>query len=228
MKSLIFTCEHGGNKIPKNYQPLFEASEGILETHRGWDIGALAVAKFFSSQSNAPLYYSTTSRLLVELNRSLHHHQLFSAFSKHLSSREKSDILEKFYYPYRNKAEESIREIIRQKKDVLHIAVHSFTPMLHEVVRHTDIGLLYDPASENEKSFCKRWKEQITAISAYRVRFNYPYKGTADGFPTYLRKQFPHNYSGIELEINQQLLKEKTSIEKISLVLIKALKESVL
>lgn len=228
MKSLILTCEHGGNEIPGNYQSLFEGAKDILETHWGWDIGALAVAKLFSNQSNVPLLYSTTSRLLVELNRSLHHPALFSAYTKSLSSNQKQAILERFYHPYRNQVEESIREVIQQKKEVLHIAVHSFTPVLNEVVRNADIGLLYDPASENEKSFCKRWKEQIMAISPYKVRFNYPYKGTADGFPTYLRKQFPHNYSGIELEINQQLLKEKASIEEVSLVLIKALKESIL
>jgi hypothetical protein len=39
------------------------------------------------------------------------------------------------------------------------------------------------------------------------VRRNYPYRGTADGFTTYLRRQFSaRKYLGIELEVNQSLL----------------------
>jgi hypothetical protein len=36
------------------------------------------------------------------------------------------------------------------------------------------------------------------------VRFNYPYLGKADGFTTFMRKQFPKNYIGIEIEVNQK------------------------
>ncbi|MEO8932838.1 MAG: N-formylglutamate amidohydrolase, partial [Xanthomarina sp.] len=38
-------------------------------------------------------------------------------------------------------------------------------------------------------------------------RFNYPYLGKADGFTSYLRKQFPKNYLGIEIEVNQKFSK---------------------
>ena len=45
------------------------------------------------------------------------------------------------------------------------------------------------------------------------VRFNYPYRGAADGFTTYLRKCFPKNYVGFELEIrNDVILDMRTSI----------------
>jgi hypothetical protein len=40
---------------------------------------------------------------------------------------------------------------------------------------------------------------------AFSVRRNYPYRGTADGFTTYLRRQLSSSpYLGIELEINQR------------------------
>ena len=41
-------------------------------------------------------------------------------------------------------------------------------------------------------------------LSQFKIRFNYPYLGKADGLTTYLRKKFPANYTGIELEINQK------------------------
>lgn len=41
--------------------------------------------------------------------------------------------------------------------------------------------------------------------AALNVRRNYPYPGNADGFTTYLRKQFSlSKYVGIEIEINQK------------------------
>jgi hypothetical protein len=41
-----------------------------------------------------------------------------------------------------------------------------------------------------------------------RVRRNYPYRGVADGFTTALRRRFPADlYLGIELEVNQRLLR---------------------
>ena len=44
-------------------------------------------------------------------------------------------------------------------------------------------------------------------LPKFKVRFNSPYLGKADGFTTYLRKKFPDKYSGIELEVNQKFSK---------------------
>lgn len=222
---LVLSCEHGGNKIPEQYSKYFKGKDKLLASHRGWDIGALSVAKSLSEHLKAPLFYATTSRLLVELNRSLHHPHLFSAITKLLSTCEKEEILKANYFPYRNKVKEHITSLIKNDEYVLHISVHSFTPELNGELRNTDIGLLYDPSSHAEKDFCLRWKEQIKRSGLLRVRYNYPYRGTADGFTTYLRKQFPEKYAGIELEINQALLRDKEGIEKVSKLLALSLKE---
>lgn len=220
---IILTCEHGGNAIPSAYQEVFRGQEEVVCSHKGWDIGALLLAKGLSKSLGVPLHYSTTSRLVVELNRSLHHPHLFSAFTKSLSVSEKQHILAHYYHPYRTKVENSIREAISANGQVLHISVHSFTPMFEGTIRKADFGLLYDPATE-ERVFCQAWKAQITATSHMNVRFNYPYKGTADGFTTYLRKCFPQGYRGIELEVNQQLLSEGTSIKNIEKILVTSLR----
>ncbi|MNC89676.1 hypothetical protein D3C83_56490 [compost metagenome] len=40
-----------------------------------------------------------------------------------------------------------------------------------------------------------------------RVRRNYPYRGIADGLPTWLRRRYPNaRYGGVELEVNQSVL----------------------
>lgn len=204
--TFLFTCEHGGHEIPSGYQALFRGASPTLRSHRGWDPGALELAEHFAARQSAPLFSSTVSRLLIELNRSLHHRALFSEFTRDLDAATKQTLIETYYLPHRQAVEEAIAKLVAQGKKVLHIGVHSFTPELHGEVRNAEIGLLYDPRRAWEKAFCAQWQQALrTAAPDLRVRKNYPYLGTGDGFTTYLRTRFSNaKYAGIELEVNQR------------------------
>jgi predicted N-formylglutamate amidohydrolase len=90
---------------------------------------------------------------------------------------------------------------------VIHLSIHSFTPLLNGHLRNCDIGLLYDSSKQAEKEFCKTFKTlMLQQRSDLNIRYNYPYLGKADGFTTYLRKRYPHRYLGIEIEINQHFV----------------------
>ena len=67
----LISCEHGGNRIPLRYRPLFEGYEHLLHSHRGYDSGALSMAKKLAITLHSPLFAATTSRLLIDLNRSI-------------------------------------------------------------------------------------------------------------------------------------------------------------
>ena len=203
----VLTCEHGGNNIVKEYEQYFNNCQSVLATHQGYDIGALDVFNFLKPLSDYSKY-STTSRLLIELNRSLHHKNLFSEYTKTIPLSEKQNIIDNYYLVYRNEVEAVLKSYIDNKHSVIHISVHSFTPVLNNIKRNLDIGLLYDSKRKEEKSFCKKLKEEIINLNpTVKLRYNYPYLGKADGFTTYLRKQFSKNYIGIELEINQKFSK---------------------
>jgi len=204
---LVLTCEHGGNNIPIEYAYLFKEHQAILNSHRGFDLGSLDLFEILKPLADFSLS-SETSRLLIELNRSLHHKKLFSEFSKNLSIEEKENLIQSYYLVYRNNVENKIKQFINAGEIVLHISVHSFTPVLNSEIRYCDIGLLFDPKRPSEKQFSKYFKEKILKKNLdYLIRYNYPYLGKADGFTTYLRKQFLENYIGIELEINQNFSK---------------------
>lgn len=216
---LVLTCEHGGNNIPKEFTHYFRNHETVLSTHRGFDLGALDVFKTLKPLSDFSAS-NETSRLLIEYNRSLHNNNLFSEFSKELSKAEKELLITDFYLVYRNNVEKHIKNFIDSGETVLHLSVHSFTPVLNSKTRNCDIGLLFDSRIPSEKQICKNLKEHILKINPnYKVRFNYPYLGKADGFTTYLRTQFQENYLGIELEINQKFSKKNImdSIIKIAI-----------
>ena len=97
----LVTCEHGGNRIPRRYAKDFASHRALLETHRGWDPGALNLARRLAKTLDAPLIVSQTSRLLVDLNRSEHHRAVFSSISGALPKDEKKQILDAHYRPYR-------------------------------------------------------------------------------------------------------------------------------
>jgi predicted N-formylglutamate amidohydrolase len=205
MVKLIISCEHGGNKIPVAYQKLFTGASKMLASHRGYDIGALRLAKALAPLADYS-QFCTVSRLLIELNRSTHHPKLFSEFTRDLAQETKQELLKKYYQPYRDTLVQQISQYSKAKQRVIHISVHSFTPILNGEVRNTDIGLLYDPSRQTEREFASAWRKHFLACSELKVRNNYPYQGKSDGLTTYLRKQFSTSeYIGIELETNQAL-----------------------
>lgn len=210
---LVLTCEHAFPDIPEKYRELFISDIRVLDTHEAYDPGAYDLFKELKILADFA-HHQDIGRLLVESNRSLWHKNLFSRFSRELSKAEKQDILNTYYIPYRREVEENISQLIDSGNEVLHISVHSFTPVLYGQERNCDIGLLYDPQRNMEKIVTQAWKQLIKKHSSKtKVRFNYPYLGKADGFTTSLRIKFPQKYMGIELELNQKWVKDnKTDV----------------
>ena len=205
---LLLTCEHGGNRIPLEYRALFRGAERALASHRGWDPGALALARRLGRRLGAPVLAVTWSRLLVEANRTPGNRRIWSPWTAPLSKQEKIRILERYWWPHRRKVETSVRTAVSGGARVVHVAMHSFTPVLDGLTRNADVGLLYDPARRAERHACDRWADLLRLqLPELRVRRNYPYRGTADGLCTWLRGRFPPAaYLGIELEVNQARL----------------------
>lgn len=203
---LLITCEHGGNKVPASYRQYFRGHEDLLHTHRGYDAGALVMAQEMATAFNAPLFSSTTSRLLIDLNRSIGHPHLYSEATRIASAEVRREMLEQYYLPYRSQAEAAVAKMLAHGGRVIHIASHSFTPQLEGQVRNADIGLLYDPARRGEAALCGRWAAILKLQEAgFKIRRNYPYTGRSDGFTAYLRRRFAaDDYIGVELEINQK------------------------
>lgn len=220
----FFTCEHGGNRVPKSLECLFKDAHNALESHRGLDIGALDLAKAVSSGLNTRLYYSKTTRLVADLNRSIHSKSLFSEFTSILSKDEKERILKRYYLPYRKKVEKEIKGLTAENT-VIHISFHSFTPSLNGALRNAEIGILYDPKREPEKRFCTLWQKKLREeLPSFRIRMNYPYKGISDSLPLKLKKCLaPEAYSGIELEINQSVFDCPKMINDIKKAIISTL-----
>src|ERR1700746_1311372 len=161
MDTFIITCEHGGNRIPAPYRRLFRGQRALLDSHPGYDPGSRAMAKALASPWRAPLVASTTSRLLIDLNRSIGHPQLFSAATRGAPAQLRAKIVAQHYRPYRVQVERLVSQSVSRGRRVIHISSHSFTPELDGKVRLADVGLLYHPGRQGEAELCARWKASL-------------------------------------------------------------------
>lgn len=223
---LLLTCEHGGNRIPTRYRAHFRGAAALLATHRGWDIGALALARRLARGLGAPLIAAEVSRLVVDLNRSPGHPNRFSEFTRGLPRPERERIVREHYRPYRERVEDQVRRASKLGERLLHVAVHSFTPDLHGFPRKADFGLLYDPARPREAALARRWQALLRREAPeLRTWLNSPYRGWTDGLITHLRHRHPAaRYLGVEIEVNQKHLQRPESARRIAAVLLASLR----
>lgn len=214
----VVSCEHGGNKIPSAYTELFKGAEVVLNSHRGYDLGALSLYnEMLDSHDVSFGLFTEVSRLLVDINRSTYRRTLFSEFTKLLSKAEKQEILENYYHTFRLQFKSEVTRLWTAGKKVLHLSVHSFTPELHGKIRETDFGILYHPGREQEVRFAKLWKAAINKVlPGYRVRYNYPFKGKPDGHVRAFRDMETVCYAGIEIEMNQRFADNKEVHQRLA------------
>jgi predicted N-formylglutamate amidohydrolase len=215
---LMHTCEHASNRLPAAFKKFVPTH--VQGTHRAYDIGALKVfrklVKFAKPEFSCE---GTFSRLFVDLNRTITNKSAFSEYYGKLEASDKANA-EKvkaeataYWKEYRANVERFMTQNIGKGSKaagnkgaaIVHLGIHSFTPVLNGKPRNTDIGILFDPARPQERAYANVIKNEIKRLYPHmKVRFNYPYKGTSDGLTTSLRKKFGSRYVGIEIEINQK------------------------
>jgi predicted N-formylglutamate amidohydrolase len=217
---LMLTCEHASNKLPAAFKKAVPAE--VLKTHRAYDIGAVQVFRKLVKFAKPEFYCEGKfSRLFVDLNRTITNKSAFSEYYDALEARNKSAAKKAkvqataYWQEYRaaigkfvDSALKPKTRAARSEPEIVHLGIHSFTPVLNGKVRNADIGILYDPTRPQERAYANVIKAEIKRLyPAMKVRFNYPYKGTSDGLTTTLRKKFGQRYVGIEIEINQKFFR---------------------
>lgn len=203
--SVLISCEHASKAVPPEWQAVFAGCEALLESHRGWDPGALELGHALSVALEAPLLAGRATRLLIDLNRSASHPMRFSGMTRSLPMAERQCIEDDYWKPHWRAYSEFLAA---SPGPVVHLACHSFAPQLDGVVRHADIGLLYDPCRASERAFADELHVAIGhCLPALRVRMNYPYRGTANGIGQQHRRcHSARRLISLELEINQALV----------------------
>jgi predicted N-formylglutamate amidohydrolase len=199
----------------------------VLASHRGWDPGALAVARSLSRATGALLLHTRATRLLVDANRSPHNPAVFSEWTRSLPAAERRALLLRHHLPHWQRVRAAVARLQRGGARVVHIAVHSFTPIRRGVPRQIDIGLLYDPARPAERAFCDAWRDALLRARPWlRVRRNAPYRGRSDGLGSALRRELPaRRYLALEIELSQALVATAAGRARIVPLVARTLRE---
>ncbi|MET0412565.1 MAG: N-formylglutamate amidohydrolase [Polyangiaceae bacterium] len=209
--ALVLSCEHASNRVPAAYAARFRGGERLLASHRAYDAGALPVAQLCARKLRAPLFAGDVTRLVVDLNRPEGHPALFSHFIAGLDAADREKLLERFHRRHWTAVRSAVEARLGLGSPVLHLSLHSFTPVLRGERRRADVGFLFDPRRRLEKELCDAWRETLRrALRARGVELtlmhNSPYSGAGAGLTTSLRALLPEKrYAGIEIELNQRL-----------------------
>ncbi|MDT8408041.1 MAG: N-formylglutamate amidohydrolase [Wenzhouxiangellaceae bacterium] len=202
--SFLISAEHAGKQVPQRWQALFARQQFLLDSHRGWDPGSGELARALAAPLNAPLLEGEITRLLIDLNRSPAHPLRFPAFSRGLAPAQKRELIERYWQPHWDRYGEYLETLPGQ---IIHIACHSFTPVLDGRSRSTDIGLLYDPSRLFEADYCRRLGSKLrAALPGLKVHMNRPYRGVSNGMGQQHRRYHDdRRLITFELEVNQRL-----------------------
>lgn len=134
-------CEHAGRAIPASLGDL-GVSQTVLDSHRGWDIGAEDLARALAKRLGAPLVIQRYSRLVIDCNRPPESPLAVPAKSDGVDipgNQERSIALrKKEIFDPMNAAIDALLSIERQAA----FSVHSFTPELNGMARPWHAGFL--------------------------------------------------------------------------------------
>lgn len=216
--AIVLSCEHAGRDVPLAYRSCFRGAGETLRSHRGWDPGALGVALGLASALAAPLIVTTTTRLLVDPNRSEDQPDLFSEFTRGLPERACAEILARYHTAHRASVERTIRAHTDAGRRVLHVGVHTCVDDLRGHRRELECAWLFDTDRAHEAELCERWREAFAdRRPELRCPFNEPYKGTDDGLTTTLRSRLPAGlYAGIEIEARQGFVRTPAAQRRLA------------
>ncbi|MBK6942432.1 MAG: N-formylglutamate amidohydrolase [Planctomycetes bacterium] len=203
--ALVVTCEHASARVPITLRKRFAGARELLASHRGYDAGALELARRLAAVLRAPMLATTVTRLVVDTNRSLRHPRLFSEFTRDLDPAAARAVIERHWRRHRERVAAALEHARRRSGRVVHVACHSFTPVLDGVTRRVDLGVLFDPRRRFERRIATQLRHALEArLPGVRIRFNQPYRGVSDGLTTATRRGLADRvYAGIELELNQ-------------------------
>ena len=172
---VLFLCEHAGRAIPKTLGTL-GLNEKALMSHRGWDIGAEALARNLANRLNAPLILQRYSRLVIDGNRPPGSAESILEVSdgveievnKKLSLHERIAREKAIFAPM----DQAINDAFSASQRIAAFSIHSFSPQLGGQSRPWHAGFLTRRSISTAKALIESLKGQRPSLN---LAINKPY-----------------------------------------------------
>ncbi len=206
---VVIVCDHASNRIPESWGDL-GLPPAARETHIAWDPGALAVSLRLAARLDAPLIFSTVSRLVIDMNRPLGSPTLIPAMSEttpipgnaNLTPADRRHRIEAIYSPYHAAIDQLIgkvaaRRVVAGLPPPSVVAIHSFTPIFKGVWRPWQAGVIHDTDDRLSRLVLAR----LSADPALSVAENEPYVPAEEVYFTLERHALGHGLMNVMIEI---------------------------
>jgi len=216
---IVLVCEHASNRIPAAFNHI-GISRSALQSHAGWDIGALALSIALSNRLSSPLVASTVSRLVYDCNRAPDSTTAIVPRSEtenlpgnqNLNQAQRSQRIETVYHPFSQALSDLLDRRQAQGISTCLVTVHSFTPIFHGQVRTVELGVLHD----SDSLLADLILSIATKHTTLAIERNQPYGPSDDVTHTLQKHAIPRKMANVMLEIKNDLLLDTASVEKIS------------
>lgn len=164
---VLLSCEHAGFRFPRKVGTL-----GLTEDQQGkhycGDIGAEGVTHHMSERLKAPGLLSVYSRAVIDINRPLGHPRLCTTEEDgdtipdnlKLSAADRKMRIEGLYNPFHEDLSDYIQGKVRREERLLHIMIHSFTPVFQGEHRPWEIAFLWKDDKRLAQKLIDHFSEQ--------------------------------------------------------------------
>ena len=213
---VILLCEHASRHIPQEYAGL-GLDDTELSRHIAWDIGAAEVTRSLAQLIDATAFLATYSRLLIDLNRPLGVAGSIPLRSEltdipgnaSLSTAERDRRASRIFTPYHDLIAACVHERERQKRPVVLVAIHSFTPTFKGEQRPWHAGVLFEKAAP----LAEKLISGLRTDPALNVGANVPYTVARDEDYALLVHGDDRGNPAVLLEIRNDLIAERAGAQ---------------
>lgn len=205
----VVICDHASNRIPERYGSLGLPADAI-ESHIAWDPGALAVSRELSARLDAPLLWSSVSRLVIDCNRDPTAPDLIITEgdgrpvpgNRGLDAAERAHRLETIHGPYHAGIAACLDGRQAEGVPTALVAIHSFTPVWGGERRPWQIGVVFD----EDRGLADQVLAALQSDPAITVGINEPYSPADRVYYTMARHGSSRGLPAVMIEIRNDEL----------------------
>jgi predicted N-formylglutamate amidohydrolase len=206
----VFACEHATHILPEwAAEP---ADLPLLEDHWGWDVGAADLTRALIELTRSCGVLSRFSRLVCDPNREAWQESFVVeqveghpvSFNRGVDAAERRRRQERYFDPYHDAIDRTIRARKAVGAPVRLCSIHSFTPLYLGRARPMEVGVLFDAHEEHA------WRlEGALAEQGFETALNAPYSGRDGLIHSAQRHGTAHDIVYLELEVRQDLIETR-------------------
>lgn len=163
----VIVCDHASNRIPAALGTL-GLSKAQREMHIAWDPGTEHIGRYLSEKLDAPGYFATYSRIVVDVNRGPNSPECMREVYDHvvvpgnqkLSRSAKKQRVDEIFNPYHKNLAALIAGFRKKKRIPAIVSIHSFTPEMDGYKRPWHIGVLWNKEDDIALQLIENLRQQ--------------------------------------------------------------------